>query len=288
MKSIAIVADIHANHFALEAVMEAIDQLNVDEVIVAGDMVGRGPQGSEVVDTIDRLGWRALRGNHEDYLLNFCAGDIPDPWHHEEQWAASRWMAHELSQPALTYLEALPFSLTSNIDSSIEVYHGSPNSHREGIGPWTSAGRMDAYLRQIDGSLLLCAHTHRPLHHSTDRGAIINVGSVGLPFNGDWRAQFVTLTGRPGRWEPTFHRVEYDRAAFLEHYRTSGFLDQGRITAQLLYREVEHARPFLVPFLTWCEKAGRPPRKASMKDFLEIYDPQCSMREFFEGLDDLS
>ncbi len=284
MNKIAIIADIHANRFALDAVIDALDSHRVDEVIVAGDMVGRGPQGSAVVERIDDLDWAALRGNHEDYLLSFCLDDIPDPWHHEEQWAASRWMAHELSSRAQRFIDTLPFSINSSIDPNICVFHGSPNSHSEGIGPWTGEQRLNHYLHQIDGSLLVCAHTHRPLHYQNEGGTIINVGSVGLPFNGDWRAQFVILTGEPGQWEPSFHKVEYDRQAFLDHYSSSGFLDQGKVTAQLLYLEVRHARPFLVPFLKWSEKTGRPPQKSSLDAFLEIYDPNQSMREFFNSL----
>ena len=134
MPRIAIIADIHANLFALEAVVDDIDAQNVDEVLVAGDLVGRGPQGSAVVHRIAELGWRCVRGNHEDYLINFIEGDIPDDWRHLDQWAASRWMARELDEESIRFIDALPFSLHAETDRGVEVFHGSPNSHSEEIG----------------------------------------------------------------------------------------------------------------------------------------------------------
>ncbi len=282
MHRIAIIADIHANLFALEAVIDDLERRDVDEVMVAGDLVGRGPQGNAVIHRIQELGWSSVRGNHEDYLLSFYHGDIPDSWRHDEQWAASRWMADELDAAAVTYIESLPFSRRSKLDSTVEVFHGSPNSHSEGIGHWTPQSRLREFLDTIDGSVLVCAHTHRPLTFKIDAGLVVNVGSVGLPFNGDWRAQYAILQGHRDQWEASFHRIPYPRQQFLDLYQSSGFLSQGAITAKLLHYEVRHARPFLVPFLKWVELTDRTPRSEHLADFIEVYDPAESMATFLE------
>ena len=77
---IAILADIHANMPAFEAVIADIEQQSPDEIIIAGDLVGRGPQGSAVVERVIELGWPSVRGNHEDYLINFFHERIPSEW----------------------------------------------------------------------------------------------------------------------------------------------------------------------------------------------------------------
>ena len=41
---LAILADIHANLPALEAVLADVQQYGVDGIIVAGDLIGGGPQ----------------------------------------------------------------------------------------------------------------------------------------------------------------------------------------------------------------------------------------------------
>ncbi len=75
MARIAVIADIHGNMPALEAVISDLADQAVDEVLVGGDLVGRGPEGSRVVKRVRELGWPAIGGNHEDYLLAFRRGE---------------------------------------------------------------------------------------------------------------------------------------------------------------------------------------------------------------------
>jgi predicted phosphodiesterase len=284
MQRIAVISDIHANPFALEAVVDDIRSVGVDEVIVGGDMVGRGPLGSAVVDMVRSLGWKSVRGNHEDYTLEFRREAVPTAWLTDQAWAASRWMAQEIDDEHAEYLDTLPFTLTADSAPSLRVFHGSPRSYQEGIGEWTCAEKLTEHFESIEEPLLVCAHTHRPLVREVGDGLIVNVGSVGLPFNGDWRAQYVIFTSKASGWDVEFRQVDYDRDAFLGAYENSGFLGAGGVSALLLKKEVEHARPFLVPFLKWTEMSERPPHMDSLEAFLEIYSPGMTMREFFELL----
>lgn len=283
---IAILADIHANLPAFEAVISDIERESPDEIIIAGDLVGRGPQGSAVVERVQQLGWPSVRGNHEDYLINFYHGRIPDEWKETEEWAASRWMANELSAEHITYIESLPFSMQSALVPDLHIYHGTPASNQEGLGTWTSSDRLEEIAGEISGTAFATAHTHRPLLEEVGGVTFVNVGSVGLPFNGDWRAQYAILThdATRGSWEVEFRQIEWDRDAFLETYETSGFLDEGKITSTLLRREVLTARPHLVPFMKWANYLERIPCLDELPDFLDFYDPDLSMVELFQIL----
>ncbi len=281
MLRVAVISDIHANPFALEAVIDDIHSVGVDEVLVGGDLVGRGPLGSAVVDRVRDTGWRSVRGNHEDYTLDFRRGDVPEAWLDDVEWAASRWMAHEIDDAHADYIDSLPFTLTAECAPSLRLFHGSPRSYQEGIGEWTCAETLSEHWGSIDEPLLVCAHTHRPMVREVGDGLVVNVGSVGLPFNGDWRAQYAIFTLKPTGWEVEFRQVAYDREAFFEAYETSGFLDEGDISARLLRKEVEFARPFLVPFLKWTELTEHPARLESLEAFLSVYSPEMSMRELY-------
>ena len=65
----AVLADIHGNLPALEAVAAEIDRLRPDLVFVAGDFQNRGPNPREVTKFVAESGWTLLRGNHEDYVI---------------------------------------------------------------------------------------------------------------------------------------------------------------------------------------------------------------------------
>lgn len=280
---VAVLSDIHANPFALEAVVDDIARQNVDEVIVAGDMVGRGPLGSQVVARIQDLGWPGVRGNHEDYTLNFRRGNVHESWLSAREWAASRWMAAELSPEQIEFIDTLPFTRAASVAPSMRVFHGSPDSYREGLGIWTKNDTIERHFQGIEETLLVCAHTHRPMVRETPGGLVVNVGSVGLPFNGDPRAQYAIFTHKDGHWQVELRQVDYDREAFLKTYKTTGFMDAAGVTAHLLVHEIRNARPFLVPFIKWSELTGRAPADMdALPEFLEVFRPEMSSRDFIK------
>lgn len=282
-RRIAILADIHGNLPALEAVLDDIAGQAVDEILVGGDLVGRGPQGSAVVERIRTLGLAAIGGNHEDYLLSFRAGDIPDAWRVDEEWAAARWMAAELDERNARFLADLPFSLKR---PDLRLVHGTPVSNRDGIGPWTKDDEIDTHLGSLPERVLVCAHTHRPLVRHTQHGTVVNVGSAGLPFNRDARAQYAILErrseGHP--WQVEFRQVAYDLTAIFAVYDETGFLHEGGITAQLLRLELEHASPLLVPFLSWAEATDVRPTSAQLQSFLAFRNLDEPLRVFYQRL----
>lgn len=288
MTRVAVLADIHGNMPALEAVIDDLEAQQIDEVLVGGDLVGRGPQGSRVIQRIDELGWPSVRGNHEDYLLTFRRGEVPPDWLEADEWSASRWMAADLTDDDVRYMEALPFSLRSQSLHQIHLVHASPRSNNDGIGPWTSERSMKRHFDSVAESVLVCAHTHRPLHQQLADGHVVNVGSVGLPFNGDRRAQYVVFEENDKGLVVQFRQVEYDLEQILEIYDSSGFLSEGGVTAKLLILELENAQPYLVPFLQWASTLRVPPVEDQVDVFRSFYDPDEPMRRFFERLEALS
>ena len=285
MTRIAILADIHGNIPALEAVIADISRQAIDEVLVGGDLVGRGPQGSAVTRRVRELGWPSIRGNHEDYVLTFRRGEVPSDWLEADEWAASRWMAEELSEEDAKYLDSLPLSFTSRLQPELKLVHGSPSGPNDGIGPWTTDRQMEAHAGSVRESLLVCAHTHRPLDRTFSTGRIVNVGSVGLPFNGDQRAQYGIFEFANNQIDVQFRRVDYDLNATLKIYESTGFLAAGGVTAQLLKMELEQAEPFLVPFLQWAATLGVDPVGSNIRLFLDFYDPKEPMRSFATRLE---
>lgn len=283
---LAILSDIHGNLPALEAVHADIQRQSVDEVLVAGDLVGRGPQGSAVVQYVRAQNWPTLKGNHEDYLLDFRHRRVPEEWWQLDQWSASRWLAAELNDDDAAFIEALPFSIQR---PGLEVVHGTPMSNRHGIGSWTDDSTLRRHVAGLDANLLVCAHTHRPLIRTVDDTTVVNIGSVGLPFNRDPRAQYGLFTSsegalqgahQDGAWQVELRQVDYDRQLIFDVYRRSGFLEAGGVTARLLHMELEHATPILVPFLSWAEASHVSPSPEQLERFLQVFEPGQSLRQF--------
>ena len=79
MHKLAVLSDIHGNFAALQAVADHIDRWQPDAVVVAGDIVNRGPRSRDclrfVLARAAEMGWQIIRGNHEEYVL----GVVRDP-----------------------------------------------------------------------------------------------------------------------------------------------------------------------------------------------------------------
>ncbi|GAG90617.1 unnamed protein product, partial [marine sediment metagenome] len=186
---IAVLADIHGNLPALQAVISHIDQWKPDEVMVAGDVVNRGPRPLECLETVKEKqindGWMVVRGNHEDYVISLTLPDSPRSGPYFEICRTSYWTLHQLDGHVAD-LNDMPFQVSTKTPDGGEIraVHASMRDNRDGIYCDTPD---DSLREQIaPPPLALCVgHTHRPLIRTLDDTLVVNVGSIGMPFDGD-------------------------------------------------------------------------------------------------------
>jgi hypothetical protein len=125
------------------------------------------------------------------------------------------------------------------------------------------------------------------MHRVVPEGAVVNVGSVGLPFNGDRRAQYALFHWDGELWTPEFRQVDYDIERTLATYRSSGFFAAGGVTARLLELELRHAAAYLVPFLKWASTVGIEPDLERIEEFRQIYSPGDPLHDLLLRLEAL-
>jgi predicted phosphodiesterase len=244
---LAILADVHSNLPALQAVLADVQRRDVDGIVVAGDLIGGAPQVVETVRLLRSCGSWMIRGNNDSYFVAYQAGDVPDGWRVNRQWAAMRWSYRQLDRETLDFMASLPEGCVVNLPGAapIRVVHGSPRDPSESLVPdrdavtlrlFNRAGllasdrdplALDLALAQIREPVLVCGHTHIPWQQERDGRLALNPGSVGAPINGDPRAQYALLTWEGHSWQAEYQVVAYDldpvRAAFCQ----SGLLAEG-------------------------------------------------------------
>lgn len=217
---IAALSDIHANLAALDAVAE--DLPDVDEIWVLGDTVGYGPQPSEVIATLQRMGARSVMGNHDGAAIGIVQARYFNP----DARAAIEWTAEALDDNARAYIASLP---EVRVDGDVTAVHGSP---RDPIweyitGPDVAEANVGAY----ETRLCLFGHTHQPVvfrdvdgEIETTHGrpwfattiepnirALVNPGSVGQPRDGVPDAAYAIVELEDGGGVAVeFRRVAYD------------------------------------------------------------------------------
>jgi len=242
---VAILADIHCNWPALQAVVEHVDSWRPDAVVVAGDMVNRGPRPRECLQFVQEKqrtqGWRLLRGNHEEYVVFHSQPDAPRSGPEFEVFRNSYWTYRQLNGDVAT-LAALPFAIDiADLQGEVRVTHASMRSTRDGIYPETP----DDVLRHQLGTptdVLAVGHTHRPLIRRVDGTLVVNAGSVGLPFDGDPRASYAQVTWHGGQWHARIVRLGYDRKQAERDFFDTGYVEGAGPLARLILVELREAR----------------------------------------------
>lgn len=253
---IAALADIHGNLAALHAVIEDIDRWAPDMVLVAGDTVNRGPQSDRCLDLVLRLqaerGWRVIRGNHERYVLQYdrerLRPDFPTSGPRHEINKIMRWTHGQVAEKIDT-IAALPERLSLDIDGEpLLVYHASVRHDRDGI----TRRSTDTELReQIDpaAAVFCVGHTHTPVTRRLDGTLVVNVGSVGLPFDGDTRAAYARITRGLRGWQAAIVRVPYAVAETVRAFNQCGMAQAVGGHAPILLREIETGRSLMFEFV---------------------------------------
>jgi putative phosphoesterase len=221
----AAISDIHANIYALEAVLEDIRARGIGEIVNLGDHVHGPIEPAATADLLMRTRMHAIRGN-QDRIIPESTLDVLAPRH-------------------LEWLTSLPPVL--HIDEAL-LCHGTPSSDETYLlETVTPAGARSATSQEVNERLgdvrpplLLCGHTHLSRVGRHGEVLIVNPGSVGLPAyeddaphphrmeTGSPHARYAVLT-RTGRdWSVELIAIPYDWTSAAASARRHGREDWAR------------------------------------------------------------
>lgn len=260
MPTFAVIADLHGNLPALDAVLADLEQVRPDRIVIAGDFVNRGPQSRGVLERIAPYDFAAISGNHDTWLCSLAHGErIPQEWE-TPWWTPVRLAVGELTSEWVGWLEALPFSLRLELPSAapVLIVHGSPRDSRDGMGRMRSDARVAEALTGVEEETVIGAHIHYPYERHVAGKHVVVVGAVGCPFNGNINAQYGLFTWDGAGWRFTHRSVPYDHEPLYAAWRQGGYLDDGSLSSELMLMEHQTARTHYVPFWEWCMAQGIP------------------------------
>jgi predicted phosphodiesterase len=317
---LAILADIHGNLPALQAVMVELERLQPDQVIVDGDLINAVPFSSEVVDLVRKQDWVVVRGNHEFYYLDYGTPRAVAGSHDPERWGQLHWLVEKITTDQAAYLGMLPDDRTLYLPGArpLRVTHGVPGRNRVGFNNYQSEEAIASELHAVGEAVLISAHTHvqvdRVVREHGDRSGaleydphlgvdgqtgeprrwrVINPGSVGLPLTGEPFAYFALLeptqdTEEFGGWRVTFHRASYDRRPALAAFTTSGMLAAGGVMSELFYWELVTAKPEIIRFYRWAYDNGLNPDAHRLPDLFRHYKDATGRDRYVRERDPLN
>lgn len=227
---VAVISDIHANLEALDAVLADCAEKSIARVYSLGDVVGYGPNPAECLDRARDFTVN-LMGNHEEAVLKGAYGFNPVA-RGAIEWTRNqlrpRWHSPRDKRDRWEFMKSF---LLRHQEGSVLFVHGSPRDPTTEYILRTDVedcfGEPPAKIREIFAlvpGLCFVGHSHFPgvvtescefltpreldgrFVHEPGVKAVVNVGSVGQPRDGDVRACYVLYDGRTVEYV----RVQYD------------------------------------------------------------------------------
>ena len=209
---ILLLADIHSNWQALQAIDESFDAC-----LFAGDLVDYATDPVPCIEWVRKNVHAAVRGNHDHAVaqripvkkktgLSRLAG-MARPVHWEK-----------LNDSHLKFLGRLPVTRRVELDGKIfYLVHATPRDPFDEYLKDDQEG-WKARLQGVEADYVVVGHSHTQFCVDVGNTKVINPGSVGQPRDGDPRAAYCVIEDG----EVSFRRVEYDVAAAVQNMSENG------------------------------------------------------------------
>lgn len=224
MTRIAVLADIHGNLPALEAVLSELRTADVGLVVVAGDVLP-GPMGTECLAALAAVEApvRYLSGNGERETLAAVDGreltSVPAPFRPPVEWGA-----RQLSAEQVAHLRGWPPTVDLAVEGvgSVLCCHATPRSDTEIVTSLTPEDGIAPAFAGLSATLVVCGHTHIAMDRTIAGRRVVNGGSVGMPF-GEPGAHWLLLDAAG----PRFVHTRYDLEAAAARIRATAYPGAG-------------------------------------------------------------
>ncbi|KUL95325.1 hypothetical protein DK26_09050 [Bosea sp. WAO] len=211
---IAVIADVHGNAAALEAVLARLRLETIDLLVNLGDCASGPLWPAETVRLLREATPLHIRGNHDRAL------GTASP---EKLGASDRFAWERLSDEDRHWLASLPAE--AEPATQVRCFHASPGSDETYLMEQVVAGRLlpadadevAARLGPGNAGLVLCGHSHQArLLRVADGTLVVNPGSVGCPaYDDSTEPPHVSESGSP---HARFALISLADQVTVEHY----------------------------------------------------------------------
>ncbi len=210
---IGLFGDIHSNYHALEAVLADMAHRGVDHMVCLGDITLKGPMPKECVDRVRALGCPVVLGNADGcYHPDFAPSRYP-PRNQSQVEIIADFERHcaALTADDREWLQSLPLTHTEVADKCrMDFCHAVPHSNYVLLWPWSPNDEFEVLRVDPQTKLAAFGHNHRAFLRTVHGMLVINAGSVGAPFDGDYRPGYVIIEAEGGALSAQIIRVPYD------------------------------------------------------------------------------
>ena len=224
----AIIADIHANLQALEAVLEDAKAQNPTHYVCLGDVVGYNASPTECLKIVREMNIPCVKGNHDEY----CSTDDPLEGFNPNAAEAVLWTRKQLNPEEREWLRELKYT---KMVANFTIVHATLDAPQRWGYVFDKLAAAASFPYQTT-PVCFFGHTHVPVAFMRDtvvRGGtfskfkvdpskkyFVNVGAVGQPRDNNPKAAYVIYDLDAATIE--LRRVDYDIAGAQAQIREAG------------------------------------------------------------------
>jgi putative phosphoesterase len=241
----AFISDIHGNDLALNAVLADLKEKEIDQILVLGDLVFRGPNPKKTIDKLRKLDAIIIKGNTDEWVVRgILPNEVPEK-DLEIMYRERDWCVNQLTTEDIDYLSGLPLDVKLHLSKNvhIHVFHATPDDLFEVLPPDANTEVFQRKLmKDKDATIYVYAHTHHPLVRYISGKCVINPGAVGYTFDGLAKSSYVLVEAKNDSYSVTVERVPFDIEAVVQAYYTNNYPNP--VLMANVVRKAVH--PFLV------------------------------------------
>lgn len=228
----AFISDVHGNAVALQAVLNDLKTKQVDKVYVLGDLCYRGPEPKRSLELIQGLQTEVIKGNADEWVVRGVhKGEVAEAalelMNRERDWTVS-----QLEEADIDYLNALPTELHLDLDGvAVHAFHAAPDSLFTVVSSSETDEVLETKLMLSESNdVYIYAHIHKPYIRYIKGKVVINIGSVGLPFDGVKKASYAIVETDGHRISTSIERVEFDADKVMSQYKEVNYPNQNMLS----------------------------------------------------------
>lgn len=221
---LAFLSDIHGNAVALDAVLDDIEKKNPDKIIVLGDISYRGPEPKRALELVKSLNTDVIKGNADEWTVRgIREGEVAESafqmMNKERDWIYER-----LDEEDIRYLDELPSEVQLEAENIvIHAFHATPSSLFDIVQPFESDEALKDKMMRSNADLFVYAHIHKPFIRYIQGKCLMNIGSVGLPFDGLTKSSYAIVDIKEGSFQTSIARVPFDMEKVIKQYREGDY-----------------------------------------------------------------
>lgn len=227
---IAVLADVHANHVALQKCIDYVLARNISTFIFLGDYVGDLAYPQKTMELLyklkDQYQCYFVKGNKEDYWLDYRTGGEQGWKMVDSTTGCLMYTYQQLLERDFAFFQRMSHVQEVEISGMppFTICHGSPRSTNEKL-----LVHNEKCFEAIDNEkneLILCGHSHIRDKFAHGQKTILNPGSVGVPLGSKGKAQFLILHADQKKWVEEFIDIDYNVEQTIAELYESGLTER--------------------------------------------------------------